>query len=133
MAIKNNVPTAPAEVVSTNLAPVAEPTANSPAQASLAKANKAVSTNASPSTKTDTVDSVGKPKEAGKPAPMGPRGVNKPRDVVPAPQMRKADQTKNTVTDKVDSAGNEKVGAEVDHHIGIRGTHTSRDTYKLDK
>jgi hypothetical protein len=78
----------------------------------------------------NVTDSRGKPKEAGKPAPMGGRGVNAPRDAKPAPsdKEKRAAQPKVTVTDKVDNAGNEKSPG---HHIGIRGTHTSRDTYKL--
>jgi hypothetical protein len=73
-------------------------------------------------------DSRGKPKEAGKPAPMGGRGVNAPRDTKPAPtdKEKRAAQPKVTVTDKVDNAGNPKDPAP----HGIRGLHTSRDTYR---
>jgi hypothetical protein len=128
MAVQKEVPVAPAEVVSTNPAP-----ANTPAQARLAKENAAVSTNASPKADTSKTDSVGKPKEQGNPAPVGPRGPSRPRDSVPAPPLggKKADQTKVTATDTKDNAGNDKVGQGTEHHIGIRGTHTSRDTYAI--
>ena len=78
----------------------------------------------------DVYDSRGVPKEGGKSAPVGGRGPTAPRDAKPAPtdSARRAAQPINTVTDRVDSAGNEKAGA---HQIGIRGTHTSRDTYKV--
>jgi hypothetical protein len=74
-------------------------------------------------------DSRGVPKEGGKPAPMGGRGVNAPRDTKPAPTVaqKRAAQPKVTVTDKVDNAGNPKDPAP----HGIRGTHTSRDTYRI--
>jgi hypothetical protein len=76
----------------------------------------------------NVTDSRGKPKEGGKPVPMGGRGVNAPRDAKPAPsdKEKRAAQPKVTVTDKVDNAGNPKDAAP----HGIRGTHTSRDTYR---
>jgi hypothetical protein len=76
----------------------------------------------------DVTDSRGVPKEKGKPAPMGGRGVNAPRDTKPAPTVaeKRAAQPKITVTDKVDNAGNPKEPAP----HGIRGIHTSRDTYR---
>lgn len=76
----------------------------------------------------NVTDSRGKPKEDGKPVPMGGRGVNAPRDAKPAPdaKQKRAEQPKITVTDKVDNAGNPKDPAP----HGIRGTHTSRDTYR---
>jgi hypothetical protein len=76
----------------------------------------------------DVTDSRGKPKEGGKPAPIGGRGVNAPRDAKPAPsdKEKRAAQPKITVTDKHDNAGNPKDPAP----HGIRGNHTSRDTYR---
>jgi hypothetical protein len=77
----------------------------------------------------NVTDSRGAPKEKGKPAPMGGRGVNAPRDTKPAPTVaqKRAEQPKVTVTDKVDNAGNPKEPAP----HGIRGIHTSRDTYRV--
>jgi hypothetical protein len=73
-------------------------------------------------------DSRGATKEGGKPAPMGGRGVNAPRDAKPAPSEKdkRAAQPKITVTDKHDNAG--KLKDPAPH--GIRGVHTSRDTYR---
>lgn len=105
------------------------PVPNTPGQAALAKVNQ--KRNQQAAKESDSIDSIGSPK-----APLqGPRGTNAPRDAKVAPQ-KKADQTKITVTDQRDSAGEEKPGHGVsghpsEHHIGIRGQHTSRDTYKL--
>jgi len=79
----------------------------------------------------DVYDSRGVVKEGGKSAPVGGRGPTAPRDAKPAPtdSARRAAQPVNTVTDYVDNAGNEKGSAQ----IGIRGTHTSRDTYKAER
>lgn len=104
------------------------PPANSYQQDRLAKANAAVNQHLGKDT--DTTDTIGKPKEGGKPAPVGPRGTNAPRDAKPAPtdKEKKSAQPKITVTDAIDSAGSAK---NVEHLIGIRGQHTNRDTYKL--
>jgi hypothetical protein len=71
-------------------------------------------------------DSRGAAKETK--TPIGGRGVNAPRDAKPAPtdKEKRAAQPKVTVTDKVDNAGNPKDPAP----HGIRGLHTSRDTYR---
>lgn len=102
------------------------PIATSPAQAALMKANAVKNEQNAP--QSDSIDSVGKPKQP----TLGPRGANAPRDSKPAPQKR-ADQTKVTTSnsDTTDNAGQPKVGHGTEHHVGIRGTHTSRDTYKL--
>jgi hypothetical protein len=104
------------------------PAANTPAQERLASANAV--TNSHLAADTTAIDSVGKPKDGGQPSPVGPRGTSAPRDSKPAPndKEKRAAQPKVTVTDQVDSAGNEK---NVEHHVGIRGQHSSRDTYKL--
>lgn len=105
------------------------PKANTPAQHALATVNQ--KRNQQAAKESDAIDSIGNPK-----APLqGPRGTNAPRDSKPAP-AKKADQTKITVTDQKDSAGEAKPGHGVtghvtEHHVGIRGSHTSRDTYKL--
>ena len=77
----------------------------------------------------NVTDSRGKPKEGGKPVPVGGRGNNAPRDAKPAPdaKQKRAEQPKITVTDKHDNAGNPKDPAP----HGIRGNHTSRDTYRI--
>ncbi len=103
-------------------------TSNDSKQAELQAKNQA--TNSHQAADTTKIDSLGKPKEGGKPAPVGGRGVNAPRDSKPAPDKRTLGP-KVTVTDKVDNAGNPKPGAGETHHIGIRGTHTVRDTFKL--
>lgn len=116
------------EATTSDPAPPA-PKANTPAQHALATVNQ--KRNQQSAKESDAIDSVGNPK-----APLqGPRGTNAPRDSKPAP-AKKADQTKITVTDQKDSAGNEKPGHGVrghvaEHHVGIRGTHTSRDSYKV--
>jgi hypothetical protein len=97
-----------------------------PKQAELAEKNKAI--NNQHGDDTDQKDSVGKPKESGKPVQIGGRGVNAPRDSKPAPdaKQKRAAQPKITTTDKIDNAGNPKEAAP----HGIRGVHTSRDTYR---
>lgn len=70
-------------------------------------------------------DSVGK--EKSDKTPLGPRGVNKPRDMKPAPKLTKADTS--TVTEAIDSAGSVKADTV---HLGPRGSeaHHVRDSYK---
>jgi hypothetical protein len=83
---------------------------------------------------TENIDSLGNSKSD---APVGPRGPSAPKDSrkavvgAKAPPKPKVEKVKTAADDK-DAAGNPKhAGHEHTNHLGPRGVHSVRDTYKI--